>query len=324
MAEITKNINGNLTPYGVHGHLHVEGKHLVDEHGKITQLKGISTHNLSCYPEYVNEKAFDQFALEYGVSIMRLAMYSANADDTDGYSDGSDEHRQELEDIIIKGVKICAKLGIYCLVDWHILFDADPNTNIEMSKHFFTKMCPLLKEYDNVILEICNEPNIDQKTQKKCTWDDIKRYSDVIIPAIREIDDSKVIIVGTPIWSQDVDTAADAPLTYANIMYTLHFYADTHKQELRDKLIYALGKNLPVFVTEFGVCNAAGDGDINVTETNTWLSLLDQNNISYIIWNLSNKNETSSLIKADVTKVSNFTDDDLSSGGLMMREFLKR
>ena len=114
MANIVLNRNGKDTPFAVHGKLHVEGSHLIDEKGQICELRGLSSHNLSTYPEYVNEEAIRQFTDEYGISLFRLALYSAEADDCKGYSDGDDAHRAELEKLILKGVEICAKLGI-CL-----------------------------------------------------------------------------------------------------------------------------------------------------------------------------------------------------------------
>lgn len=321
MKSIALERNGKITPYGKYGHLSVSGRYLVDEKGNHVVLKGVSTHNISIYPEYVNSDCFATFA-DYGASIMRLAMYSANADDVDGYADGTEEHRKELEELILKGVQVCADLGLYCMVDWHILFDYDPNMHIDMALRFWKTMCPILKEYDNVIIEICNEPCMNFDTGYKTTWDEIKNFANQVIPVIREIDDSKIIIVGTPCWSQDVDTAADAPLSFDNIMYTLHFYADTHRDEIRNKAKYALSKNLPLFVSEFGVGDALGDGIINDEQSDIWINLLLENDISHIIWNLSNKAETSSIIKPDCTKTGVFTDEDLSESGKRMKKYM--
>lgn len=313
-----------MTPFEKYGKLHVEGKNLVNEKGEIVVLKGISTHNLNEYPQYVNEEAFKQFRDEYKVSIMRLAMYSGFADNHEGYADSNDEHRAELEAIVEKGVEICNKLGLYVMVDWHILLDYDPNMHTDMAIRFFKSICQKLKKYDNVIYEICNEPNMNLETKEEVTWDQIKNYARQVIPVIREIDPKKVIIVGTTIWSQGVDEAADAPLEYDNLMYTLHFYADTHRDKLRNKLIYARSKDLPVFVTEFGVGHANGDGEINVEESEKWIDLLNKEKISQIIWNLSNKAETSSIISAKCDKTFGFTDEDLSPCGLMMKDIMAK
>ena len=101
-------------------------------------------------------------------------------------------------------------------------------------------------------------------------------------------------------------------------MYTLHFYADSHKDELRGRMKYALDKDLPIFVTEFGICDASGNGPVNDTETDIWLKELEANDISYVIWNLSNKDETSAILKTGCDKVNNFTSDDFSPCGERM------
>lgn len=72
-----------------------------------------------------------------------------------------------------------------------------------------------------------------------------------------------MIVVGTPTWSQDVDQAAADPIKGDNIMYALHFYAATHKADLRNKMTAAINKGLPVFVTEYGICDASGNGAID-------------------------------------------------------------
>lgn len=310
-ATIRNNIK---TPFGLHGKLHVRRTQLMDEHNDPCQLRGLSTHNLSNYPEYVNEAALTQMADEWKINVFRLAMYSGAADGFQGYATGDDAHREDLENLIQKAAEITAKLGIYLIIDWHCLLDTDPNIYSDMAVHFFKKMCLALKDYDHIIYEICNEPNGDT------TWKDICRYADTVIPAIKAIDDSKVIIVGTPKWSQRVDEAAAAPLSYDNLVYTLHFYADTHKEELRTIMENAIADGLPIFISEFGICAADGAGAINLEETKLWLKTLNRHNISYLMWNLSNKDETSAIITPDCSKTSGFTEEDLTPTG---KEFLK-
>lgn len=301
--------NGLPTPFGIHGKLHVEGTKLMDEHHTPCQLKGVSTHNISLYPGYVNEACFTQIADRFGMSVLRLAMYSEKADEVLGYADGDDAHRAELEDLVVEAAKICAGLGIYMIVDWHILFDYDPNMHTDKAILFFKNICPRLKEYDHILYEICNEPNLET------TWEQITNYANQVIPVIREIDPEKVIIVGTPVWSQRVDKAAAAPLPYPNLVYTLHFYADTHKENLRQIMLDAIEKGLPVFVSEFGICDASGNGPINDEETNIWLALLNKHQISYVIWNLSRKDETSAIFVPTCDKYCDFEDSDFSECG---------
>ncbi|MBR0133555.1 MAG: glycoside hydrolase family 5 protein [Lachnospiraceae bacterium] len=322
--------NGKKTLFGQYGKLSVKNGHLVGEDGSYVQLKGVSTHNMNSFPEFVNDDAIEFMADNWGMQLFRLAMYSAFADGDDGYSDGSDAHREELENIIIRSVKKCAELGIYVMVDWHILFDYDPNMHKDMALKFFEKMVPVLSEYDNVIYEICNEPSMDvdwavfkpewQKLretwpEKKCSWDSIKAYANEVIPVIRKAKPDCVIVCGTTMWSQGVDEAADSPLEFENMLYALHFYATTHKQSLRDKAIYALKKGIGIYVTEYGICDAAGSGDVDFVETARWIDFINENKLCYTVWNLSNKNETSAMIKPDCKKLTGWTEDELSVSG---------
>ena len=116
-------------------------------------------------------------------------------------------------------------------------------------------------------------------------------------------------------WSQGVDEAADSPLEFENMLYALHFYATTHKQSLRDKAIYALKKGIGIYVTEYGICDAAGSGDVDFEETARWIDFINENKLCYTVWNLSNKNETSAMIKPDCKKLTGWTEDELSVSG---------
>ncbi|MGN0164698.1 MAG: glycoside hydrolase family 5 protein [Lachnospiraceae bacterium] len=308
--------NGKITPYGKHGALKVKGVHLVDKNEEPVKLHGISTHNVNSFPQFVNDDAIEYMADKWNMELYRFAMYTAFADGDEGYADGSDEHRAELEEMVVKSVEKCAELGIYCMLDWHILFDYNPNMHKDMAIKFFSKMSEILKDYDNVIYEICNEPNED------CTWEEIKSYAEEVIPVIRKNDPDCVIACGTPKWSQDVDAAADNALDFENIVYALHFYATTHKQWLRDKADYAMSKGLALYITEFGICDAAGSGDIDYEETDRWMAYLDDNSISYTIWNLSNKDETSAMIAPACNKVSGWENNELSESGKWYVEHL--
>ena len=95
----------------------------------------------------------------------------------------------------------------------------------------------------------------------------------------------------------------------------MHFYAATHKADYREKLKAALAAGLPVFVSEFGICDASGNGAIDKKEANAWKQLLVKNAVSMCAWNLSNKEETSALIKSDCNKTSKWKTKDLSASG---------
>ena len=194
-----------------------------------------------------------------------------------------------------------------------------PKTYEKEAVAFFKKMASKYKKHTNVIYEICNEPN------GGTSWQDIRGYAKKAVKAIRSKDKNAVILIGTPNWSQDVDIAAENPVKgYKNLMYVLHFYAGTHGEYLRQKAQAALDAGLPLFVSEFGISEASGDGALNQEEGDRWMEFLKANKISYIGWNLSNKSESSALIKPSCSKTSNWKSSDLTPWGEWLLKQLKR
>ena len=297
------------------GRLHVKGTKLVDKKGHEVQLRGVSTHGLSWYPQYVNDKCFAQLHDQWGANVVRLAMYT---EEYNGYCSGDAKNRSDLKKRIKKGVRLAKKHKMYVIVDWHILSDGNPNSHKKEAKAFFREMSREFKGYNNVIYEICNEPN------NGTSWKEIKSYARSVISTIRKNDKKAVIVVGTPTWSQDVDQAAADPIKGDNIMYALHFYAATHKADLRNKMTAAINKGLPVFVTEYGICDASGNGVIDKKEADRWIQTMDEYGVSYVAWNLSNKQESSSIIKSSCPKVSGFKKSELSDEGRWPYHLLRK
>lgn len=294
------------------GSLHVEGTQLCDEQGNAVQLRGISTHGLAWFPDYVNEECFKQLHDEWGASVVRLAMYTA---ESGGWC--TDGDRDWLRSLIATGVQAATNADLYVIIDWHILSDADPNIYLDEALAFFDEMAQTYADHPNVIYEICNEPN------GGTSWESVKAYAEQVIPVIRAHAPEAIILVGTPNWSQYVDQAAADPITdYDNLMYVLHFYAATHTDDLRATMAGAVANGLPIFVSEFGICDASGNGAIDTEQADAWVSLMDELGISYIMWNLSNKDESSSALVSTCTKTSGFTADDLSTSGTWLRDTL--
>ena len=309
--ETTQNENDTFTgtPYGEHGKLSVSGVNILDKNGNTFQLKGVSTHGISWFPQYVSYDTFKYLRDSWGANVVRIAMYTA---EYNGYCSGG--NRDDLKTLVKKDIDAATELGMYVVVDWHILSDSNPLTHKTEAINFFNEISSYYKANDNIIYEICNEPN------GGTSWSDIKSYANEIIPVIRANDPDAIIVVGTPTWSQDVDTASWDKITgYDNIMYTLHYYAATHKQWLRDKAQTAINNGCALFVTEFSICDASGNGALDKTEADLWLDFLNKNGISFIGWNLANKNESSSLFLRSCNKVHGFADSDLSEWAKWLR-----
>ena len=300
------------TPFGQHGALHVENGKLTDADGNVVQLYGMSTHGIAWFPQYINYDSFRTLRDDWNTNCIRLAMYTA---EYGGYCAGGD--KEQLKQLVRDGVSYATELGMYVIVDWHILSDCDPNQNKDEAIAFFREMSEAFADNDNVLYEICNEPN------SGTSWDSIKSYAEEVIPVIREQKPDAVILVGTPTWSQEIDKAAASPLTFDNVMYTLHFYAGTHKDDLRNRLETCAQSNLPVFVSEFGMCDASGNGANDFDSTTKWLDLLNKYQISFCCWNLANKDESSSVFKAASTALSDWTDEDFNESGRWIREYFR-
>lgn len=300
------------TPFGQHGALHVENGKLTDADGNIVQLYGMSTHGIAWFPQYINYDSFRTLRDDWNTNCIRLAMYTA---EYGGYCAGGD--KEQLKQLVRDGVSYATELGMYVIVDWHILSDCDPNQNKDEAIAFFREMSEAFADNDNVLYEICNEPN------SGTSWDSIKSYAEEVIPVIREQKPDAVILVGTPTWSQEIDKAASSPLTFDNVMYTLHFYAGTHKDDLRNRLETCAQNNLPVFVSEFGMCDASGNGANDFDSTTKWLDLLNKYQISFCCWNLANKDESSSVFKAASTALSDWTDEDFNESGRWIRDYFR-
>jgi endoglucanase len=172
-------------------------------------------------------------------------------------------------------------------------------------------------EFPNVIYEIFNEPVKD-------SWDTVKDYSIQVIKAIREKDPDNIILVGCPHWDQDIHIVADDPIKgFSNLMYTVHFYAATHKQQLRDRSNYALKKGIPIFVSECAGMEASGNGPIDYESWNTWIDWMEKNKISWVTWSIADKNETCSMMKTTASDNGNWKESDLKESGIKTREKLR-
>ena len=296
------------------GKLQVVNGKLCSESGEPVMLRGVSTNGLITAEEYINEPLFRELSEDRGVNLFRFAMYTYGVGIV-GYCTGGDKDRHKQD--IVKGVELAKAQDMYALIDWHILSDGDPNLYLDEAKQFFAEMADRFRDYNNVLYEICNEPNgVD--------WSSVKAYAEQVIPVIREKDPDSVIIVGNPDWSKDLYSVADDPLYYDNIMYTLHFYAASHGQNLRDMTEALSRDGLPIFVTEFGVTSSSGGFPRDLESADLWIDLLERENISYCMWSFSAAPEPCSALRTGLLKYSGFADEDYTATGRWLLDTLAR
>ncbi len=290
------------SPVDIHGKLAVSGTQLVNEKGQPVMLRGASFgwHNL--WPRFYNKKAVAWLADDWNCNVVRASMGIAIEDN---YLENPEFALQCVNNVIQGAIK----KGVYVLIDWH-----SHKMHTEEAKKFFEMMARQYGNYPNVIYEIWNEPDY-------FTWPDVKEYSRQVIDAIRAIDKDNIILVGSPHWCQDLHLVSEDPLeNVSNIMYTMHFYAGTHKQWLRDRTDAAIEKGIPVFVSECAGMEASGDGPIDEAEWKLYIDWMENRKISWIAWSVSDKNESCSMLIPRASAYGNWTDDVIKKWGKITRE----
>ena len=302
--------------YHRNGKLSVDGRDLVNQYGEKYQLYGLSTHGLQWFSKVVNFDTFCEIQENFGNNVIRLALYT----DEDGYCDGTEAKKQQMLETLHRGIDIATELGLYVIVDWHMVgaenvLDKNPLTYLEEAKEFFSYISEYYKDQDNILYEIMNEPN------GSTTWAQCKEYANQIIPLIRKNTDA-VVLVGNPKWTADLTSVMKSPLTgYENIMYTYHFYAADHSSTTQ--VVKAYDSGFPVFISEFGFMESSGDGNISETNGDKWKKVLDSRNISYVAWNISNSKGSASIFKYNTSKLDDVSDTNLKVWGVYLKNWYR-
>ncbi len=293
------------------GQLQVIGTQLCDANGTPITLRGISTAGIAWFPQLATKEYMQTLRDEWNISVFRIAMYSYEGNDS--YVNNPAWNKKKVCELIDAAID----LDLYVIADWHILADGNPQTYQTQAIEFFTYISERYAGVPNILYEICNEPN------GNISWSgNVKPYAEAVIPVIRASSPDAVIIVGSPTWSQDVDQAAQNPLTFDNLMYSLHFYANTHKEWLRDKATIAMNKGLAIFATEWGTTDASGTGYVNTASSDEWLAFFEQHGISWCNWSLCNKAESSALLLPSAVIDGTLPDSALSESGKYIKKKL--
>jgi endoglucanase len=293
-------------PVKKYGPLQVTGTRLTNQQGIPVVLRGMS-FGWSCFhPRFYTKGAVEYLYKDWRCTVIRAAM---GIEPHTGYKEDSAGSVKLIKTVIDAAIE----LGIYVIIDWH-----SHNINLKEAKAFFKTMAAEYGKYPNVIYEIFNEPDHE-------TWAEVKAYSEDVIKTIRSIDPDNIILVGSPHWDQFVNLPAADPIKgYTNLMYTVHFYAGTHKQELRDRTDSAIAKGLPIFISESAGMEATGDGPIDNAEWQKWIDWMEANRLSWITWSVSDKNESCSVLNTSASSDGRWKKKDLKESGLMTRKYLRK
>ncbi len=315
-----------------YGDLQVVGINLSDSAGNPIQLRGMSSHGLQYFSEFYNENIFASLSQSWNADVIRLANYvNEGWGDYGNYLQEPNYWRMKIDTLI----GYAEQYGLYVIIDWHTLMPGDPNAYLTEAKEFWTYMSTTHGNKDNVLFEICNEPNNDSTYDSNwnsisyvngVTWkDNIKKYAEEILPIIRANSDN-VVLVGTERWASRPDLVIGEELAFDNVMYSTHFYAGEHKENYRNYLRTALSEGIPLFVTEFGTQMADGNQNNDFESSDTWLDFLDSNKISWVNWNLSNDHRSGAVYKNDISfnSIESYSDTgNLKEAGLWIFNRLK-
>ncbi len=291
-------------PVKQYGQLQVKGSQLCDKKGNPVILRGVSLgwHNL--WPRFYNDKVVKTLKEDWNCSVVRAAMGIMIEDN---YLENPTYAMQCMTPVIESAIKN----NVYIIIDWHT-----HQMKTAEAKKFFGEMAKKYGKHPHIIYEIYNEPVED-------TWADLKLYALEIIAEIRKYDPNNVILVGCPHWDQDIHLVAESPLVgIKNIMYTVHFYAATHGDYLRNRMEAAVQKGIPVFISESGATEASGDGKIDAESEEQWIQLCERLGISWLCWSLSDKNESSSMLLPRATATGPWADDVIKVYGKLVKNLL--
>ena len=286
----------DCTNYAVgRGKLGMAGIQLVDQFGKKIQLRGISSHGLQNAPDCVTKESIEYLVVNWGINVYRAVIY------VDEWRNGYTVNAPFFDDVVQNIVQWCKELGIYVIIDWHII--GNPNDYLDeygattgLAVDFFDEYAQLYKDEYHVLYEIAAKPQY-------VGWESILWYHNLIIDTIRAHDQDAIIIAGTPDLSTDLEPAFDTPVDNPhNVFYAFHFYSSTDShliptfQEFKDKL--------PLFVSHWANSDNRDDGAYDVDVAQSYLDICSGINevtppiiaVSWVQWSFSDFDETASLL----------------------------
>lgn len=288
------------------GKLKVQGTQLVNANGEPIVLHGMSFGWHNWWPRFYTAGTVKWLRDDWKCSVVRAAM---GVEPDRGYRKDSAGSLSKIKTVIEAAIKE----DIYVIIDWH-----SHNINLAEAKSFFKTMATAYHTYPNIIYEIFNEPDHE-------SWPEVKKYAEEVIAVIRAIDKDNIILVGSPRWDQEIQLPAADPIKgFDNLMYTMHFYAGTHKQWLRDRSDEAIKKGLPIFVSECAGMQATGDGPIDHDEWKKFKDWMDERRISWVAWSVSDKNESCSVLYPTAGSEGNWKSQDIKEWGQITKEALTK
>jgi endoglucanase len=253
-----------VDPVKQYGQLQVKGAQLCDQQGQPVILHGLNLEWDTRWPRMYNKKYMKTLKREGQYPLLRLAM---EVSEGNGYL----AHPQQAMACLKPVIETAIKQNIYVIIDWHA-----NSMHTQEARQFFGEIAQRYGRYPHIIYEIYNEP-IEE------TWTSIKKYASEVISEIRRYDPDNIVLVGCPHWNQDIHLVTNSPLDgFQNVMYTVHFYAATHGDDLRQRTEDAVRQGIPIFISECGAMEASGEGPIDLESEAQWVAMCHRLGISFV------------------------------------------
>lgn len=236
--------------------LSVSEKNIVNESGDIIRLKGVSfsdpdklEHDGQWNMRYFRE------AKNWGCNVVRFPVHPPRLNDR-----GWDEYF----DLLDKGVAMAEELGMYVIIDWHVIgnmsedrwFRTIYNTTYEETRRFWKKAAEHFKGNPTVaVYELYNEPTHKNNELGDLNWNILRSIYETLIDDITAIDDEKICLVAGMNWGYYLDEVIDNPVQRKNVAYATHPYPqkeDAPWEEKWEKSWGHVADTYPIIATEFG------------------------------------------------------------------------
>ena len=305
-----------------HGALHKEGTRIVDKNGYPVEIRGIGTHQLLQFTNIQTKKGIETLKY-YGVNCLRLTAYledavrvKSNGEMSYGYLNHVEETRARMDELI----EWCVELGLYVIVDWHLLAtDGLMSRHIDEAKAFFEYFASKYKNCDNVIYEICNEPFGNDETldtYMPC----VKECYNII----RQYNATAIIVTGMKYdWTRDDMLNAFNTNGLTDMFMSNHGYIGKMTDgDWVDEAYRQQVEKYPIFCTEWGNAESTGDGQTNDSLAKRLLNTYHKYCMPHCFWKFTNQNMTCSALKYsdaswydDMYADGGWTYEDLSHNG---------
>lgn len=111
-----------MTPVSQHGQLSVKGANIVDKNGKVFKIKGMSTHGIMWedFSDILTKNSLKVLRDDWKVNTIRIAMYT---EEWGGYCTENGKYQAQAKQKVKTGVENAKSLGMYAIIDWHVLND---------------------------------------------------------------------------------------------------------------------------------------------------------------------------------------------------------